>query len=712
MPNVPNSLSETVLPIVRRFVQIKKAWSDDWEYVPYLWPTRCSHVCGPAMDRADFSYQFGNIQRETATSFSVYTPLDLRGYFIRIQILRVGDSEPQDFWTGVVVDEEAQIDAADTLTGDQTIRALGLAYLLDRQPIRGSYCLAESNQASNVTGSTDTVKIGKTLTFNMPRRHGFAPVADRSAQKASQFLGNRSTLRGNAGYFLHSRQGERWNNRDVCEYLLHYHGPTDGPLFVLAGADTSLSQVETISDLEGQTVWGALNQLIDRRLGYGFYVRVVSDSVAFIQIDTVTDTRLTFGTRTLQSNANQVTFSVPTDYPYTHLLDPVPFRTVATNEYDKIEVWGELVKVCFTADVQADDTTSMAAGWTLATESAYLNGAGGDDYEANDDVRSESQYENVYRRLVMPPDWKFVDHNDVNVAIKCDDNGWPDPITTAGHVNVDKRFLSHLPFLEGYDYSTFPPTDNNPTGTIPEYRKLMVIVNDRALGFTPFMHTKTDKWHILDRVSQTIHDGMRDIHARPLDDTLGVMLAAHPNHYMAGLSFDGAKASWTRPEFYFYDTKATVFMESDERFKIVIDNPSAQEGSSGDTVFKTGRTKIIPVDGAELWYAVEGTIFDVQDGEPVPIDNSSIIMRHDIDRLQAYAAFAKAWYGKPRQAVELTVKQIGIYVPLMAMLVGIDTLYGREPVRTVVTGRFTDFREGVTTIQTGWGNADFAPVER
>jgi hypothetical protein len=268
---------------------------------------------------------------------------------------------------------------------------------------------------------------------------------------------------------------------------------------------------------------------------------------------------------------------------------------------------------------------------------------------------------------------------------------------------------------EGVDYHESPPVDANRGGAEPQWRPMFVLVKDTASGIG-FDHQPDDRYHYVEQLaadfSNAVGGGITSANVRPLDGRMGFELGVTPRHYFAlDTSFDNDSLNTTVPApFDFKTFVCTGFFETESRFKVVID-----ELFDGEK-FETGRTLIINVPDAELWLIADATVIDIDaDGDLVkiaPVEGAEEL-RNDLAKIEAVAAGAAVWYGKKRQAVEIGINRIGLFVELGTILTDINTVVGREPVRTMITGRFIDFTAndggGKTTIVTGWGNADYAP---
>ncbi|QDU61227.1 hypothetical protein Pan216_20810 [Planctomycetes bacterium Pan216] len=678
-----NSTLLTPIPTARRYVSIRRNWSDDWTYIPFLEAIESVESAAPEISSADVLYRFGRIIREGDTSASSYLPVDLRNYYLKIAFQHPY-TDPQDAWLGIVTETQYVLDSPDA-RGDQQIKAYGFGHLLDQQVIR--------------TATVEEQGTARTVSW--------VPIFNRPHMRGTSLLGNRSTdpIDGN---YRFSRNGETWNAKQVIELILAEHAP--GPFtWELTGQTEPLEQIEQIWDLGGQTVWGALNTLINRRFGLAFFIEPQdgAETVA-IRVATTVGQTLSAGAMTLPANPDQISFTVPATFPWTHLVGAIPFRHSTTNLYDKITFRGERIKVCATWTF-ADGT--LFEHWPSTLQDEYNAAAGDDDEEANALFRSQETYASVYTRYRVPYlwDWK-VGNGDGSqfaaIAFRANDDGSIEPDAESDEARLwtfQKVFQRETLLRYNVDYSTIPATDNNEEGTEPEFRPLMVFVLDDTDGDA---HEADDNYHYVDKLGEDI-EGATSVSVRPLDKEMGFELGVSPQHYFANGHFDDADAARVQPEFDYEALLVTATIEVDERQRVTLDGLA-------ENPHETSRELVVEVPGAEYWVIAPWTVWDLDDdGSLLRTQATYRVIRNDLAKLEAYAVAWGAWYLIGRQAVQIPLMTLGLWCRMGAFLTHISSIWGNEPIRTIVTSRRLIYDvsadQPMAVIETGWGSIDYAP---
>jgi hypothetical protein len=382
-------------------VQVRRFWSAAWETIDYLEPITVTQAIAPTVPQASFVYRYGEIKREDAAAFAVYTPLAIVNYYVRIDALANGFE--QLLFVGILMDDEYDMRAAVTNpSGDQVITAYGLEHLLDRKAVYGAY----------VEGGA---YISRTPTFNGREQWG------------GQLTGNRSSAAAWEAVF--SRDGEKWSHLDIICYALTYFAP-DGFNVGLSGAWEVLSNLYGVYEFEGLTLRQILDKLIDSRRGFGWHVWTDGFDVT-VYIFTVFDQAFA---------VNGITYPANPEI-YTQAFDAYPEIAAAgvsisqAQLYDKIVVQGARVKSCFTVSVRSN---TLEPAWSSA-EAA--------EYDSADDVeRGTDKYKAVYQRFKLPTDWDWRDRGGRAVALAFDDQA---VITdqAAPHWNSARPLLRWLPIL-------------------------------------------------------------------------------------------------------------------------------------------------------------------------------------------------------------------------------------------------------------------------
>lgn len=701
MPSINNATNLTQpLPIVRAAVQVRATWSEPWVYVPYLRPTSCTSACAPEIPSADLIYRFGDIKRSDQTGFGAYGPLDLAGYYCRIILLTGYGLTP--CWTGTIVEQQTSLVGA-RAEGEQHFRAYGLAHLLDQITIHKSYAWDRD----------EIQELEWTPRFNARHRRGDFLLGNRSI--ASKDVGGayKVDVFDRARFF--DGLGVRWNNRSIAMHLLVTHSPAAfTPSF--AGQHEPLTEIFELHDFEGETLWRALCRLIDRRRGIGFFIEDDAENNVYLHCFSVSDRPIAVGESSLPANANPLTFFMPTQYPATHLLADVVIRKSDQARVNEIIVQGERIRVAATFSLE-DGTLEPA--WSDDLEADYLVAVDDETPRENDRYRAGDKFEGVFTRFRVPMDWDGqvgdgAGGETENVWLKAKESGEIEFADVSGFWRYDKPFERELPFEVGIRYDEEEPVDENLEDASPEFRPLAVWIRHQtydedyaiiAPGGGGGGGEAKAKWLYVDRLGE-VDQKLPSVHVRPLDKDLGFELTVSPRHFFAEGHWDDAAASRREPKFDYEDLVCTASFRLDARMRLVLRRGGG--GSSGIESDAATRV-VITVSGCELWYAPPSCVFDIdEDGQPIRVHEERRLLRSDADKLTAAAAQAAAWYGVPRLAIQIPIKRVGLFAPLGAMLVGIDSVYRFEEVRAPITGRHIDFTQGATTLETSFVALDFS----
>lgn len=724
MPTITNPLtSVVVMPVTRRFVRVRQSWSGRWRLVNYMWPIESTDALAPELGSATFMYNFGRIKREDRTTFAQYNPPNFIDWYIQILTQQRG-LPVESIWNGVIVADESHIDRSLTLSGDQTIHASSLGYLLNRRKMYTAWCIRNEVPDVNgaVTGDYLLDEISWMPHFNDRAERGKGLKGNRSSKvieeeaakgKSIYVFSNAALIRDK------NRDGYQWSNLDIIRYLLYFYG-TPGITWEIGGQFKALDQIHDHYNFEGATVWEALNVLIDRRRGFCFEIKPHENGKVYVWIQTIADRPISYGASVLPANNFQIPFVVPEVYPVSHWVDTFAFRRMTTTRWDKIEIYGERIKVTGTFS-QADST--LTNFWMAEEQRKYdvAKGPGFALVDQNKHFRSRDQFRDVYTALRVPYEWNW-DVRDgtgngdkYNLALRCRFNGTfsPDPKDKSAMYNAEKQFLRDTPFEVGTDYSVVPPTTDKTPAEEIEYVPLLVAVKDKDWTNATHptfnkTHRATERYYLVDRLNEAAPQALTACHVHSMDKWLGIRLGVTPRHYFAGPQFgqtvvDPGKTDEV-PELNWQEIVVTGTIVADERMRITLE----RQGVNPNT---TQKVVVIHVPGAEYWYAAPGTIFDISDeGSLKRVNYLNRVLRNDVGELRATAAFASAWYGRTRQCITIPIKRIGRYVELGAMLNFFSMASGIEAIRTVISARTIQYKQGSesTTFETGWGAMDFA----
>lgn len=695
-----NQPATAVLPMVRRYVQTKRRWSDRWQIERYLEPVEARQVSAPQVGEFDINYNFGRIKREDSTQFADYPDLPLNGRYIRLLLQQEG-SPPVPVWHGIVEDTQTTLLSART-EGVQQYKAFELPYLLERRQIRTSWVRPTKPADDNDDEDREVVEIQRVVTFNERTRSG-ALQGNRSAEESEDDDAE-------TWYFDFSA-AKPWSNRDILEYLLKRLAPAE-ITWELVGETEPLDNTYEVWDFDGASIWEAINQLIKRERGLGVYTRLTpgdnsgdANQTAQLVVYSISEVDISYGSYELPANRQQVFFGMPESGPAAHLVRQIPFRNTATTQYDRIEIAAKRLLCTATWTVQ---TGNLVKGWSAEEETAYRLGIS-ENEEENDQYRAGDYFANVYSKIIVTREWDCKNNSGVNdkafVTIpKPLRNAEYDTDKTGEFWNAYTRFERELPFLEGLDYSQ----DAIPVNTNEyelERRPLLVCV--KWAGYAD--EEAKQKWAPIDRLAE-VDDTLQNGHYRPLDNELGVEVRFSPRHYLGKNHFDPTEdgPSLSDPVVDWETLLVTATVQADDPPMIVL------ERQGGDPP-EVERVLRIDVPGAEYWYVNPRTVVDIDyRGERVLYldgaaeSNADLRwIRKDKDKLEAVASFAAAWYGPRRQAIQIPIRQLGVFVPLGSLLTDIRGFFGLEPVRTPVTSVTWDCQADLTLIATGYTEIDY-----
>jgi hypothetical protein len=403
------------------------------------------------------------------------------------------------------------------------------------------------------------------------------------------------------------------------------------------------------------------------------------------------DIPITIGGVTIPANDCQISVNL-----WDNQKTQIEIEQDTSQQYDQIIVYGEKMKTCFTVDFA---TNTLFEGWSLAEEDAYLDAAKNidgydeldDDEKArlNDNYRATDKFDKVFAAFRLPYsfDWTIEGHSCVPLL---DGAGVEIPggadYLVAPYYNADKRIRHELPFLVGYDYSSLYPVNNNPANSEPEYRKMFVVAldNDGRYQFAEDMH-------VTDQDGEAQQFGAS---VRPMARELGFICHFTPAYMAANGYFAGAEPAEhnldgevTDIGIDYENLMATIFVETDQVVKMIYNLNN----------YENKRIKSIYCPDAELWYIAWGTIVDIDaDGVPVFYEGEPFI-RDDRVRIRNVLAAAVAWYGRQRNRLNITIREIDAGIELGTLINNLGVT-GQGAAGSAVTSISYNFCKPVATI--------------
>ena len=139
----------------------------------------------------------------------------------------------------------------------------------------------------------------------------------------------------------------------------------------------------------------------------------------------------------------------------------------------------------------------------------------------------------------------------------------------------------------------------------------------------------------------------------------------------------------------------TFEMTERARIERVISQPEAGE---------LERVLRVQVQDCRLDYVVPNTVVGVKSGELQHSDGGFV--RDDRLRLDTLCKAASTWYGKERQSLELTYKQVREIVQIGWLIVDVGSTYQKSAVNSVVTSIAYDIQNKSTSFQTSFAELD------
>ncbi len=686
-------------------VYIKDAWTDAWRPVDYLEPLSATITSGAAIGRATFRYRTGRIKRADKDAFENVSPQWFGRKFIKIVRLLDGPADDSAgdaadrtgkeelLWIGFVDDQQFALHGTDAhkWTMDSMLVAYDLRILLQRQRLADAW-------------AWDTID-------DELRHLKFLPTFNRRASRAGAVAGNAHQTDGTpTGPYLFGNgiSPTFWNNRNIIEYLLKWHGPhvdpsTNGqeptasgngsPLFTLGGQAVLPQHVVGVYGVEGRSLLEALGMLMDRRRGMGWCLVTDGEATSKVEIRVFSLLDETLGVgytdTVIPANAEQVELDLSDDRQVVqHSL-----VVSESQSFERIRVVGQRIKSCFTVSF-ADGT--LEKNWTDAQEAAYKS-PGGADAEENDCRRGADCFERVFSHFRIPRNWNWMagpgeGGTKQNANPSCDAQGNLQASPAGPKWIEGLTFLRQLPFYED--------SAETPEGSRPELASPLALVK------------YGDRWHYVDRAADiTVEPAdpnemdtrLPNGSLRMLDTELGLAVRFSPRHLMAANRWSGAGETSHEPVFAYEDILITVAVETPVRLEVV---------RTTGTLAGTGRELVIGVPDAEAWYVVPGTVKGLFStgylirsyvGEGAGMVHGE----EDIARLRKIAALACAYYGRRRSSMEVTLRRI-VSTPTVGLLIKRLSGAVSPSIGTTVSSVAYNFEQFTTHIQTEFAELDLA----
>lgn len=688
-------------------VESAAALSGPWTSEPYVYCDRLSLQAG-GIDGATLSFHFGRLIQAGDVATAEHAVKSLRRKFVRVTLDQGTDSDGEevtDFvWYGFVVGEDQSRYGAHLkpdLAGDvQVFAAVGLEWFLDRAQVTTSRIFPSTivkraipfNAATGDTRQSSLYARGN----RDPERSLFAPTLDNAAV---------------------------WTGGQIVRYVLAEHVPRTNagiawPCSFSLDVNAPLEWFTPTVMSEGRTPLALVNEIISPRRGLSWRLVFNANSLAativvfsFSEINFVLPSGTVF-----PQNANLVTL----DFDRALDIDTAALRFVEGRQYDRVRARGARRGACFTLS-HADGT--LEADWEPTLTGAYWDAAKntpgyaslGSSQQAirNDEFRRSEDLMRVFRCFRIPRGWDGRAGDGSGMGAKdfvfpvLDVNGL---ITNASEPfwHAGLRLLNHTELLTDHDYTTSPPADGTPAGSLAELRPPFVLFEIDAAG---------GKFQYADMLDSHGPDGAAgklsaSWYLRMQEASFGFMLA--PSAGLPHLLADNA-TDWPsegslppaptqyEPELDWRAMRATVFCECDTHAEAVYPTmpiAAANLRALEELVIDIG-------ERARLDYLAPRTVFDHQGGVPRLASSGGQFLRDDRPLLKDLARIAFVWYERPRAAFELSYRQLTALFTIGDLIAQIGKEETLQAINTVVTNIDYDLVRGVTHVRTSFAELDF-----
>lgn len=261
-----------------------------------------------------------------------------------------------------------------------------------------------------------TIAHGYTLSVisGLPVRLGFCPPFNANSQ--GDRSGSTYDLPGGTVYLplLSAPASFSWTARQILDHLLavHMRDPIDGGdaptgwAWTVSDPDGCLAYEPEETDVNGLTVFQAINLLASQDRGCTWYVTVSGDT-ATINIISTSAEEVTFGDVTVPASTYTATLDLRGD-PY---LGGCTITEDWDSVYDDIEVhgarpWRALTLLLDSSHDVLLGVHASAGGWTALLETLW------------DTDPDHSGTENVYRRFALATGWNGQQYNDSGEGLR------------------------------------------------------------------------------------------------------------------------------------------------------------------------------------------------------------------------------------------------------------------------------------------------------
>lgn len=722
---------------------------DRFEEVDYLYLDKLSLRAAPEVDAAEFHYRYGDQIREGTATTEYYEPLDVSGYFVRIEIPATVENDEPIVWYGQVMAVSRETDgtpASENPKGTQHFVAFGLLHLLDKVVIDKSW-IRESDTAS--------FQIEAGLPFNFDQGGEYPYVGNATVITED---GSTRTV-----FDDEQRSNLKWSAAEVVKYLLYRLAPKN-----TLSLDANPWAIDPASDIDDFAAWyefsvptdlrtvkDVIDEVLSRKRGVSYYIRCVPDDdtsqpnkVYLVPFSFAVDNVTLPSNAVLSANPEQRTLN------FEKALDVMEARVddIATARFHYVRVFGEYMTSTFTTSV-SQAPNALEFDWTAAEVTEYLEGASNAaDYPAGTEdrayrnavARTNDKLRHVFTRFRINQAWNktttpwheqntsgilYLVAPEIGDEDATIDPVYVDPGNTAGMplwlggLQIER----HLPFQDRFDYSGTSIDDGDHDagfgyaefpGFIPLLAYILTDENEAENYYV-----RDDVGAILDdparfgQVEKLNHTGFHQddgrkfaAHVHVRDTFPGVEIKSHPPQMLAKVEWEAGDPATT-------DRSQDPIEENgldwrDMFVTMTIRLPKRVQGFA--QILPLGIAEPIAelaiyVRDARLDWITPYTTVRVEDGIPI-VTTSGGLLRDDRMRLANIARGAAEWYGDKRKLLSLTYKQVRNLFTLGWLITDIGGNYSPQGINTPITSIdyiFPGEPAPYTVIKTSFAELDY-----
>lgn len=696
-------------------VWVKREWGDAWIRVPYLIPLSFSEAAFPTIAQARLRWEYGTYVNKWYHSGGALLPAQLENWILKIVV----HSAYENYigFIGVVIGETMVEEGVNSTTGFPTgyqeIECHDISVLLKRRRVIGTF----------VGDGVDWTYLKRTRPLNRGLSHREGAVNNRSTNYHS-----------GAGCYMFEEDGAAWSNAHIIEYLLACFQPwfpigsTVGGAVELTPLWRVTGQIDALYNLFGEfNFWGkdvftCLDQLIDRRRGFGAHIITDGEGPIYLNIYSLSEYQLNGLGGTFPANPRQGWVPTGGDHHVQANYQITEMRAV-----DRITVESdEPIKVMSSWHF---GDGSLEAGWADDTETEYE--------AATDDQRRSDYYDAVYQRFRVPKGFDFspwipsvddlgnVDingvgawwHHDMGVEryLPIEEAGtdgteiqYVEPFLVIAKADRTRDLAVQLGEAAGYPYSLASAQSNtNPQITEAEFDEISADDTNITLAdINTVIAAATYEYFTHDKAMSLEYPA---ISFQPGDRGLSFFVRSEVNHTFGHNRFTGDSEKDTR--FDYKELIATMFFRTDEVLRVALPVWTGTyvdaNGQTAVVANPQGREIHIVVPGQECWVVAPNTVRSVED-QALVLHNSGAaeIIRNDVAKLWWTALVAYAWYGTPRAVVRLRIQNHMRWFPMGYLIKATLNGFWWQRVGTCVTHIEHDCESRMQVVTTSFGEMD------